>query len=808
MAKSVEVPLEIPAGDSSGVDLVEQLNLRIDRATKAIAAAQKQGSIRAVVAESEVKKVVTLTNEVGDLVKEYEFLTQAMTQVASTDPGFIEMTKRAQQLEDQIRRVSGELQDVPNKLNVSKPASEQFDVGLPDTSLSAISAVSRGLGGNQIADLTGTASDILATVDALSKLAPALTNAPGIIGKVATQGASLAAPLGATAASFAAVFAVVAPAAILLGVVALAVTKYNESLEGSKKALDGALAAQEGYYDALENLTTEEVEKEIARLEKTLPVIQQQRDETAAAIQGVWDAAVAQFGDLGAKALEAAGQLPTGELKKRLGELDAQLQTNIQTTTRYNQGLAINAFAANDAAVAEEDLAAKRQAAITNIQALQDQQTQIQEAFDEQQLQMQQDRHLAETREQEDFWRNRLRATKQNDEAISKIEEQGQDRVAQIHQAGVDKIADIDGQIKKLGDSLSNLGAETTRAIDKINSDFMAQEISDIRQRQAEEEKISKEYNKRRARTLKELANDLLDAEAANDVVAFIARKRAGEEQLHQMAEDHDDEAKERQREFEEERRAAAEARKARIAEALAAADERRADIEAQRQEQIELRDQTLAAIKDQEAAELARIQASKDAAQAAFDDRIKQEDEDRKIRLQREADDNATAEKRRQDALKKQMDDINTKINAERQAAGLVGQAFVGMAGVVATSVVNAINAIRSAAQQASSSSSWMDGGSSGGGSSSNPPPLTAFANEGTVKRPTIALIGERLKPGEVESVFKWKPSEGLDHMADNSVTINAQINVTAQGDVSGEIERGLIAAARGISRARKASG
>jgi hypothetical protein len=818
MARDVNVDLNLTAQDTSAIDFLEDLNARVNLTTKAIVAAQKAGGIRAIVADSEVKKVIALTKEVNDLTAEYEQLTTQLMELSSTDPGFAEMSQKAEILEGKIRDITKEIQKVPNKLGGSP--QDAFDVGLPDTTLSAISGLSGGLGNQQLADLTGNASAILAVVDAAGKLAPALTNAPGIFGAVATQGAAMLAPLGATAAGFGAVLAVAAPIAVVLGVVAFAVSKFNESLEGSKKQLSNALVAQENYYAALDELTTEEVEAAVEKLEGSTDTLRKQREETANAIQATWDQAVAQFGEAGARALEAAGQLPLGDLRTRLGELDTQIDQNTQTTLRYNQGLASNAFAANDAAKAEEELAATRAAAIEDIAALQDQQLALQTAYDDQTLTQQQDRHIQETREQEDFWANRLRSNKANEDAIAKIEEAGQERLAAIHQQGVDKIAAIDSQISELGASLDKLGNDTRKAIDKINADFMRSEIESIQEQHETEAKLDKDYNKKRARLLQSLANDLLDAEAANDVVAFIARKRAGDEQVKQLAEDKSSEDEERQKAYEKERALAEEQRAQRIADAIAAADERRADIEEQRQEQLALRAETLAAIQQQKDAEAQRIQDTVDATQKAYDDRIKLEDDQRKIRLQREQDDYDLAEKRRADGLKKQMDEINAKIALEQKAAGVVGSAFVAMANDTGAAVVSAINRIRAAANSIGSGSSsaggqggasFSSGGGFGGGSANagiTGKPKIAFDAGGDIKRPTVALMGENLRPGEIESVFKWKPSEGMKHMADNSVSVQANITVVAGEDVEQKIERGLIAAARGIGRARRASG
>lgn len=139
-------------------------------------------------------------------------------------------------------------------------------------------------------------------------------------------------------------------------VVAVAFDRFNQQLEGSQKLLAGALAANENYYDALGTLTSEQVDEQIATLQRLRPVLEQQVNE----LQNALDSAFAQaqqtpLGDIGARAL--FNQLPTGALKEALDEASAALNSNIQTEARLTQGREAGAFAANDVAEAERELA-------------------------------------------------------------------------------------------------------------------------------------------------------------------------------------------------------------------------------------------------------------------------------------------------------------------------------------------------------------------------------------------------------------------------------------------------------------------
>lgn len=133
----------------------------------------------------------------------------------------------------------------------------------------------------------------------------------------------------------------------------------NKPLKEARNLLEGALAANRNYYEALATLTTEQVSAQIEQLRRARPVLEQQ----VAELQSQLDSAFAQasqtaLGDAGARLL--FNQLPTGQLNEALEEARSQLQENIQTETRLTQGREQGVFAANDAAAAEQRLAQAR----------------------------------------------------------------------------------------------------------------------------------------------------------------------------------------------------------------------------------------------------------------------------------------------------------------------------------------------------------------------------------------------------------------------------------------------------------------
>lgn len=148
-----------------------------------------------------------------------------------------------------------------------------------------------------------------------------------------------------------------------IAVVALAVVfnKFSEGIEAAKKRLTAALSAQDAYYTALQENTTEATQKQIEQLKAARPFLEQQVAETQGALDSAFAQAQAQFGDAAARALDAAGKLPTAQLREALDEQKATLQTNIDTTTRLTQAQEEGAFKANDLRAAEEELAKARE---------------------------------------------------------------------------------------------------------------------------------------------------------------------------------------------------------------------------------------------------------------------------------------------------------------------------------------------------------------------------------------------------------------------------------------------------------------
>ena len=153
---------------------------------------------------------------------------------------------------------------------------------------------------------------------------------------------------------------------VAIGAVVVALDAFNRSLDGSKRLLAGALGAQQNYYEALGDLTSEQARTQLAELRQTNVALEQQYEETRRALVGA-------FGEgavTGTNRFEqGVARVIAPEAFAALDEQQKALETSEQSIVRYTQGLESGAFATNDAAAAEEELTRIRQEAREEILA-------------------------------------------------------------------------------------------------------------------------------------------------------------------------------------------------------------------------------------------------------------------------------------------------------------------------------------------------------------------------------------------------------------------------------------------------------
>jgi len=175
--------------------------------------------------------------------------------------------------------------------------------------------------------------------------------------------------LGASIGQLALAAGIATPAVIAT---AIAVDRFNESIQASKRFLNANLSAQDNYYEALRTLTSKEAAQQVDDLTRTQVILKQQIKETKDALDASFrdtaqtfsaigsvfglGSSSAIFGDLAARMLD--NQTGASQLREQLEGLQKTYDTNQATIIRLTQGLSSFAFGANDAREAAE-IAAK-----------------------------------------------------------------------------------------------------------------------------------------------------------------------------------------------------------------------------------------------------------------------------------------------------------------------------------------------------------------------------------------------------------------------------------------------------------------
>ena len=162
---------------------------------------------------------------------------------------------------------------------------------------------------------------------------------------------------GVSAASLATAAAIALPAIIAT---ALAVKNFTDTIYANEQAIQSAIKAQDTYYKAIANSTTEEA---TATLEQSQRDLQATRDEIANlqnAADTAYESGLGSFiGDLGSKIAFALG--PGKEVLDQIDKLKEKESDLAADTAALERAIASGALAATDARIAEEKLADARE---------------------------------------------------------------------------------------------------------------------------------------------------------------------------------------------------------------------------------------------------------------------------------------------------------------------------------------------------------------------------------------------------------------------------------------------------------------
>lgn len=240
---------------------------------------------------------------------------------------------------------------------------------------SSINNVRQVFGGSsEVGELLNIGGDLLGSARALSELkdqaidlAGSLKGAGGLTGLIANAGGG-----------FTALGVALVPLALALGGLVLAMKAYNDAMRDQRQALESVLATQKDYFDLLNSGTSEDARNRIKELEASRKSLEAQKAESQKIIDQTFQGLSQQFGDEVGRAI--FGRLQVAELKPFYESID-QVNTALSNQTteqgRLEGALKSGAFAANDAAAAQERLNQARLGGIERTRTNQEQAVQF-----------------------------------------------------------------------------------------------------------------------------------------------------------------------------------------------------------------------------------------------------------------------------------------------------------------------------------------------------------------------------------------------------------------------------------------------
>ncbi len=445
--------------------------------------------------------------------------------------------------------------------------------------------------------------------------------------------------------------------------------RYNEVVgEGTVEAAQrAAAAAEENITSIMNRLAEVEPLEELARVAEggdlrgvgiitAIRALQDgNRAEADRILQDLFDVSLAQIERLGLSLNDLSPETITAKIE----ELRGALREEEITRDRVNQLIAGGTLTSEEAAAAEEKLAAERERAAATIAQLAEQERDLRDAEALRLDQLAEDRALRDQRAHEDY-------------AMAVGEHQ--DRLASIHADGADRIAGIEA-----GAVESRIASErkASLAITKLQMDGQAAIAKLMDQFHQQSAKATALFNRDQLRAQEDLRDTLFEGELNNDVLAITLAKRRGEKEADRAREDFDLEADER-----------AVARDERIAELR---EENRIRIEETKATLHQEREAINAALIERTAAEQMAITERADAEAASF----AKSEERRAISDRRRQEDDDRADQRAAAAHERQLARIDERAQAEQAVLAQFGAGAQAVMQQLATSAQQALNAL-----------------------------------------------------------------------------------------------------------------
>lgn len=428
------------------------------------------------------------------------------------------------------------------------------------SNLTRVSGLARSVGLGGVADVGMIGSDIFDAVRGLEQLGPALRGVATQIQSGIQAATGFEVSLGAIG-----VASGVAVVALAAGAVALAA--FTAANEEAVRGVQAYISAQRELANVLPGLSEDERIRRMEDLNATI----QRNQERIDLLQRSYDQVTNGLGVL-TVAADALNEQGIQDMRVEMERLRSEnLELNLVLgELRGETGQA--AAAATELAEAERRLAEERdskargaiETAIANARGQ-----------DEQALRQYHDAQLAAldaNREAARFENEKRQLQERGSQQQQALRDSSSARVSQLRAAFDEFTARAEKQIESAqADILEKQAA--------INADYMADNLKASREYLREEVRQREDTNKALIRRAQDLADDLLSAEEANDVIRFIQTQRAGQKDLQRMSQDAGEAAQRRAEDFALETDERLAQRDQRLAEIRTEGEERIAEI-------------------------------------------------------------------------------------------------------------------------------------------------------------------------------------------------------------------------------------
>lgn len=361
---------------------------------------------------------------------------------------------------------------------------------------------------------------------------------------------------------------------------AAAIDNYQRTIEPTEKLIRGIVDAQQEIAGILAQNDPSLIVSRYEEALAALNVLEAQRvkalEQEVVVREGLENRPLT-FGEVAIKALlgpilgdllvDEAASGPLKEVKSDIADYNSQIAAQQIVVDELNKEL-LNA----QIGVLQKEYTDQLARSAPILDQLQQQYEDLNQSFAEQSRQREEDARLQRRFLNEDRQLQDVARAENHQQTLAQIEQDGNRRIESLREKAVDRLTALED---RLNENLAKITADRDKRIAEITQDFQQDELQRARDFQDEERKIARDAQRERLRRIEDNARELLEAELANDVTAFLEAQRRQTVEGRRAQEDLEAEQADRRAAFEEERAERLRAKTERIADIRAEADER-----------------------------------------------------------------------------------------------------------------------------------------------------------------------------------------------------------------------------------------